>query len=261
MPIKYLRNLAWIVFFLILCTSQAQAREPQTKGGWKIGLMGEPKLMGRIIEVNEEFNFVVVNLGTANGAEKGMILSVFQKEDEVAKIKISKARKHISACEIQLVYSGRGIGIGDVAIYKEPSPITKMLKPFETAKMIEIEPIVVDIDAPKRTILLNTLEVFKEFGTLVTDSDPAAYVLKANKNMPTPFFVELLSEYGHVVRDTVYYTVEVSSTPKFNRLIIHLRGVYEKEGSLYNHEIKKTSSVYKEAQEMAFTIKDLSERL
>ena len=261
MPIKYLRNLAWIVFFLILCTTQVQAREPQKKAAWKVGLMGEPKLMGRIIEVNEEFNFVVVNFGTANGAEEGMILSVFQREDEVAKLKISKARKHISACDIQLVYSGRGIGIGDVAVYKEPSPITKMLKPLETAKMIEVEPIIVDIDAPKRTILLNTLQVFKESGTMVTDSDPAAYTLKANKDMPTPLFIELLSEYGNVVRDTIYYTVELNSTPKFNRLIIHLRGVYEKEGAFYNHEIKKTSSVYKEAQEMAFTIKDLSERL
>lgn len=252
-----LRNLAFAVFLLSLVINQAQAQRPPMRRG----TVGKLSLRGRIVQVNEDYNFVVINMGSLDGVKKGMIFPVFQKDEEVAKIKVSKVRRHISACDIQLVYSGRGIGVGDLVIYKEKPPFVKMFKPLKPSRMIETEPIVVDIDAPKQTILRKALGVFKEFGLVVTESDPTKYTVKAQKNLDLPLGVGLVTEWGPYVRNKVYYTAEVTTTPRYNRLIIHLRGIYDKEGQVYNREIKKASYAYKEAQEMAFTIKDLSEKL
>lgn len=250
-----------VFIFLIFSLCLAAVGYAENEMGRTVGTLGEVTLRGRIVEINDSYRFVVVNLGTADGIKKGMIFNVFQRDDEVAKIKVTKVRRHISACDIQLVYSGRGMGIGDLVIYKEPALVVKFLKPLQSTRLIEIDPIVVDIDAPKRAILNNSLKVFKEFGTVITYSDPEEYTLRAQKRLDMPLLADLLTEWGPYTRDRIFYTAEVVTTPAYNRLIIHLRGVYDRKGQLYNHEIKKTSPTYKEAQEMAFTIKDLSEKL
>jgi len=255
---KLLRKLTLVGFLSSLIVSGAQAEEVPKRNK---GPMGDFTLRGRIVELNQEFRFAIVNLGSVDGAKKGMIFTVFQRDEEAAKIKVKKVRRHISACDIQLVYTGRGIGVGDLVIYKEPVPILKLLKPLESTRMIEVEPIVVDIDAPKQVILRKALGVFEEFDVMVTDTDPTKYYLKGHKTIEAPLTVSLLTEWGPYVRDKTYYTAEISSTPRFNRLVIRLRGVYDREGQLYNHDIDKGSSTYKEAQEIAFSIKDLSERL
>lgn len=254
------RNLSGLIFFILLTAvvlNQAEAEQPQLK----TSLIGESTLQGRVVEVNEEHRFAIINLGTTEGVKKGMVFSVFQKDEEVAKIKASKVRRNISACDIQMVFTARGIGVGDVVIYKPVPPLIKMFKPLEPTRAIEVEPIVVDIDAPKRTILLKVFKVFKDFGIMITDSDTAKYTLNAYKYWELPLDVGLLTDYGPFVRNKVHYTAEVTTTPRYNRLIIYLKGVYDKEGQKYDHEINKTSSIYREAQEMAFTIKDLSEKL
>ncbi len=254
----FCRRIGLFLFLSLFFITFVQAEERLAR---ERSLLGEVSLSGRIVELNETYRFAVINLGTVDGVKKGMIFNVFQRDEEVAKLKVSKVRRHISACDIQLVYTGRGIGVGDLVIFKETPPIVKMFKPLEPTRMIEVEPIVVDIDAPKRTILLKVLTVFKEFGTMITRSDPKAYTIKAQKNLDMPLLQDLLTEWGPYTRNKVFYTAEVTTTPGYNRLIIRLRGVYDKAGQLYNYELKKTAPVYKEAQEMAFTIKDLAEEL
>lgn len=255
-----IRGLGGLIFFILLTAAvlnQVEAEEPELKSS----LIGESTLQGRVIEINEGHRFAIINLGTAEGVKKGMVFSVFQKDEEVAKIKASKVRRHISACDIQMVFSARGIGVGDVAIYKPVPPLVKMFKPLEPTRAIEVEPIVVDIDAPKRTILLKLRNVFKDFGMVITGFDSTKYTLDAYKYWELPLDVGLLTDYGPFVRDKVYYNAEITTTPRYNRLVINLRGVYDREGQRYDHEINKTSTIYREAQEMAFTIKDLSEKL
>ena len=63
------------------------------------------------------------------------------------------------------------------------------------------------------------------------------------------------------VRFTLQLFREPLRTPAQNRLKISLRGIYDSEGKIENHEIKKKSSVYKETEKMAYTIKNLAEKL
>ena len=76
-----------------------------------------------------------------------------------------------------------------------------------------------------------------------------------------PLSLRLFTEGGFTVRNKVYYTVEIVSRPRYNRMIINLKAAYDSGGQSYNYKIKKNSSTYKEIQEMAFAIKDLAEKI
>lgn len=260
MQLKFWRSLAFLILLIGLVFGQVHAETPRINKG----TLGQFSLRGRVVQVNEEYRFAVVNLGSSDGLKKGMLLSVFHGDEEAAKIKVSKVRRHISACDIQLVFTGRTIGIGDVVVYKKsfvPAEIfQKITKPLEHKEMVETEPVVVDIDAPKSTILRKALLVLNEFGVIITKSDPAKYTVNAYKNLELPLTLALFTDGKQYIRNKVFYNVEVSSTPTYNRLVIHLRWIYHSEGETYNRQIEKESSTYKEAQIIGFTIKDLAEQ-
>lgn len=71
-------------------------------------------LSGSVVVVNDQLNFLVVNLGAANGAYMGMKLSVTRNNREIAKVKIFEVRKSISAVEI--LSSNQKVETGDKVI-------------------------------------------------------------------------------------------------------------------------------------------------
>jgi hypothetical protein len=260
-PLVKIESFVFFILLYSISLAHVEAKTPRRN----VGTLGEITLRGRIIDVNESHGFVIINLGASDGIKKGMTINVFQGETEVGKIKVSRVRGNISACDIQLVYASGGIKIGDLVVYRKPAkPVEltkKMLEPLIPTEMIEAEPIVIDIDAPKGTILAQALKVFRECNIIVTESDTAKYTFKAHKRFDPPLDIGFFTEWRAPVRNQVFYDVEVTTTPRYNRLIIYLRGVYASEGKFYNHEVEKTSTAYKETQVMGITIKDLAERL
>jgi hypothetical protein len=261
---RHLVKIQIFVFFVLFCSISpvpVEAKMPRRN----VGTLGEVTLHGRIIEINEDHRFVIINLGASDGIKKGMTINVFQGETEVGKIKVSKVRGNISACDIQLIYAGAGMKVGDLVVYRKPAkPVEltkKMLEPLISKEIIEVEPIVIDIDAPKATILAQALKVFREYNIIVTESDVAKHTFKAHKNFDLPLDIGFFNEYRAPVRNKIFYSVVVTTTPRYNRLVIYLRGVYDSEGKFYNHEIKKASIAYKETQAMGIAIKNLAERL
>ncbi len=75
----------------------------------------------------------------------------------------------------------------------------------------------------------------------------------------------MISEYGPYVRNKILYAVEITQSPEEektnNRLVIYVRGVYDTEGKIVRHQIERDSALYKEAEKMAFTIKNLAEKM
>jgi hypothetical protein len=74
-------------------------------------------LEGRILKVNKEYDFVVIDLGRQTGASEGMAFDVFrQGEDEpLGRIEAIQVRSQISACDILQV--DRPFKIGDIVRY------------------------------------------------------------------------------------------------------------------------------------------------
>ncbi|UCB56536.1 MAG: hypothetical protein JSV30_04825 [Candidatus Omnitrophota bacterium] len=137
---------------------------------------------------------------------------------------------------------------------------------LEAAVRVEPESIIVDINASKRAIHSTVIDVFKKHGCFITSADPAKYNLQAFKEKDISLFEQIRQEWGPFTRNKLYYRVEIGNSPKAsplvaNRLIIHLRGVYDSQGEMSGYKIRKSSAAYKEAEKMVCSIKYLAESL
>jgi len=74
----------------------------------------KPSLTGRVISVNKENKFVVIDLGQQQGVESGDTFGVYRNDEYVATIAILQLRKDISAADIKEVSSGKRIEVGDI---------------------------------------------------------------------------------------------------------------------------------------------------
>ncbi|MFH1045485.1 MAG: hypothetical protein V1727_00790 [Candidatus Omnitrophota bacterium] len=151
---------------------------------------------------------------------------------------------------------------------KEADKLFRSVKRDIKAKTADLarEAISIEINAPKEAILSTAINVFNEYGCLITFSDPDEFNLEANKHLELPLIEGIVTDYAQFTRNKIYYSVDIQQSPladlaSVNRLVISLRAVYDTEGTITTHEIGKKSSVYKEAEKMAFTIKHLAEQL
>jgi chromosome segregation ATPase len=68
---------------------------------------------GQVLAINEENNFVIIDLGEQDGSRVGQVFSIYRNTQKIASIEIIQTRKEISAADIKNVSSGAKIKIGD----------------------------------------------------------------------------------------------------------------------------------------------------
>lgn len=66
--------------------------------------------IGRVLAVNRDSNFVVVDLGEDAGLKAGDVLQVYKNDKPVATVEVIQVRKNISACDIKKEMSTVSIG-------------------------------------------------------------------------------------------------------------------------------------------------------
>jgi chromosome segregation ATPase len=69
---------------------------------------------GQVLAINEDNNFVIIDLGEDDGAKVGQILDVVRNSQKIASVEIIQTRKEISAADIKSVASGTKIKVGDI---------------------------------------------------------------------------------------------------------------------------------------------------
>ncbi|MFA5287186.1 MAG: hypothetical protein WC394_02820 [Candidatus Omnitrophota bacterium] len=69
-------------------------------------------LMGRVMAVNKDNNFVIIDLGDDAGIKVGDALRVYRADKPIANIEAMQVRRNISACDIKK--QGAPIKIGDI---------------------------------------------------------------------------------------------------------------------------------------------------
>jgi chromosome segregation ATPase len=85
-----------------------KAAEPQSKTpGVKPGA-------GQILAINEENNFVIVDLGEQDGVKVGQTFNVYRNTEKIASLEVIQIRKEISAADIKSVSPGSKLKIGDL---------------------------------------------------------------------------------------------------------------------------------------------------
>ncbi len=69
---------------------------------------------GQVLAINEENNFVIIDMGEDDGIKVGQTFSVYRNSQKIASIEVIQTRKEISAADIKNVGSGAKIKIGDM---------------------------------------------------------------------------------------------------------------------------------------------------
>ena len=70
----------------------------------------EPGFNGKIVSINEENNFVIVDLGEASGIKVGDVLGVYRGDKYIARIEVIQVRKDISAADLKDQWSKIKVG-------------------------------------------------------------------------------------------------------------------------------------------------------
>ncbi len=70
--------------------------------------------VGHIILINEQQNFVILDLGEFNGVKKNTFFGIYRDGNEVAKVQVIETREKISAADIKSVKEGEAIRKGDI---------------------------------------------------------------------------------------------------------------------------------------------------
>ncbi|MDI6796588.1 MAG: hypothetical protein QMD09_06580 [Desulfatibacillaceae bacterium] len=66
----------------------------------KIVIASRPGLTGKVLALDKEHNFVVVDLGRTNELELGDVLSVYRQEQFIGKVQVEKIEENSSAAVI-----------------------------------------------------------------------------------------------------------------------------------------------------------------
>ncbi len=69
---------------------------------------------GKVIAVNEENNFIVIDLGESKGIRVGNIFKVLRDNKQIAAVEVIQTRKDIAAADIRQIEPGTKIRVGDL---------------------------------------------------------------------------------------------------------------------------------------------------
>ena len=71
----------------------------------------------RIVEVNERYRFVVINQGSAEGIEPGMVFDVVRNDQSIGQAVVRQVREHLTACDAtSSAEAALPFRIGDTAV-------------------------------------------------------------------------------------------------------------------------------------------------
>ena len=75
---------------------------------------------GRLLEVNESHNFVVVDKGSEDGVRVGMIFNILRGAASVGRASVVRVRPQLSACDVMRAGTPGPLQIGDTAVQSSP---------------------------------------------------------------------------------------------------------------------------------------------
>jgi hypothetical protein len=82
-----------------------------SKGEFDQG-MSDPGFSGKVVSLNEENNFIIVDIGESQGIQLGDNLSVYRDSKYIARLEVIQVRQDISAADIKDQWSK--IQVGDI---------------------------------------------------------------------------------------------------------------------------------------------------
>jgi len=75
---------------------------------------------GRIVELNEPHQFIVVDKGSMDGVHVGMVLDIVRGATTIGQATVVRVRPKLSACDIVRTKTPGPLQIGDAAVQRSP---------------------------------------------------------------------------------------------------------------------------------------------
>ncbi len=88
-------------------------KNAKTDSGKVVVNESEIKTEGKILNVNEAHNFVVINLGRRDGVVEGMEFNVVRSDKKIARVKVRMLKDDVCAADIVKLYGSSEIKVGD----------------------------------------------------------------------------------------------------------------------------------------------------
>ena len=140
-------------------------------------LLADPDYsLGRVIHVDQDKLFVVINLGKEDGVTKNIVFDVFRQDEKVGAVKVVKIRRNFSAADIEFTYKDHLVQVGD-----------KVIPSKKTASMLERKQI--KFLRHRVEVLFNQAEEHLKRGQLQVAEDKAREIIDLD---PTNNRVQLL---------------------------------------------------------------------
>lgn len=76
------------------------------------GMEADEEKLGSVLAVNQEHNFIVVDVGEDEDAAEGMVYNIFRNDQKIAVVEVIQVRDDISACDIK--QQDTAIMVGDI---------------------------------------------------------------------------------------------------------------------------------------------------
>lgn len=77
---------------------------------------GPTPIRGRVVEVNEPHHFIVIDKGSADGIQAGMILEVLRGAQAVGQASVVRVRPRLAACDVIRTQTPDRLQIGDLVV-------------------------------------------------------------------------------------------------------------------------------------------------
>jgi hypothetical protein len=214
----------------------------------------------KILEYNEDYNFIIIDLGEIDGLKKGEYYALIKDGEKIGKIQLVKVRENISACDIkEIAYKGAILG-GDVVSIE---PIGKVISPAKIPKekkkkgkrekVVKRETIWQKFTSPFRKLFkAKEEEVISEEGMPVrevskafeTEGTTLRMEIKADKNLTFYTLRDVLNEHHIIVvhSNRLEGTLTAFKIADFTfpeEFFADLRGLREKK-IVYSAKVKGT---------------------
>jgi hypothetical protein len=247
------------VILLTLLTSFALATE---------AVKQKELVEGEIININEEYSFIIINLGKTDGVNKGSTLDVYQDAKRIAELEVIKVRDSFAAAEIIKIEPGTIVKVGDKVIL--PKEVREIEKRKELKSAViekgtiyskELTKTATDIHADKEVVWFYLIQTLRDYGFIITNSNKTAGLISARKNLQLSLAREIWADIkGNTDYEIILSAKTISKGEKNTSLMFKVNGSYKRGGKHQLFSIGRKNKLYREIGEIIEKVKEQAER-
>lgn len=272
------KNLIFIVIVLFIVSPSFAAQN-------------SPNLpTGKIMELNTQYNFVVINLGENDGLKPGVFLKVLRQNQEIAKLTVIKVRKAISAAEIKELKKGEQIKVDDLVVFlkeekpkelksakpevkkenvakpapkEKPAPVNQLAKGAGANIKTEGDKNIVeaDINAQPELVFDATNILLRDRGFIVSAANREAGFLVATKELLLSRWEEFWASFSGAIDHELLFSIQIKEKTNVTHMEISVRAGCLIKDKYRKIDIKDNSYEYKEAVDLISEVKSWTQGL